>query len=59
LNRKIKSFLFFRNYPRVEPGSKIIVPERNPNEKRGLTIFEISTITGMLATLISLVAVLK
>jgi len=59
LNKKIRKFLFFRSYPRVIAGSKIIVPERNPGEKRGLTILEISTLTGTFATLISLIAVLR
>jgi protein involved in polysaccharide export with SLBB domain len=59
LNKKISRFLFFRSYPKVIAGSKIIVPEKNPNEKRGLSILEISTLTGTFATLISLIAVLR
>jgi protein involved in polysaccharide export with SLBB domain len=59
LNKKINHFLFFRFYPKVTPGSKIIVPEKNPNEKHGLTVFEISALTGTLATLVSLIAVLR
>ncbi len=59
LNKKIRRFLFIRSYPKVIAGSKIIVPERNPNEKRGLSILEISTLTGTFATLISLIAVLR
>lgn len=59
LNKKINHFLFFRFYPKVTPGSKIIVPEKNPNEKHGLTVFEISALTGILATLVSLIAVLR
>ncbi len=59
MNRKIGRFLFFRRYPKVTPGSKIIVPARTGNEKRGLSILEISTLTGTLATVISLIAVLR
>jgi protein involved in polysaccharide export with SLBB domain len=59
LNKKVNHFLFFRFYPKVTPGSKIIVPEKNPNEKHGLTVFEISALTGTLATLVSLIAVLR
>lgn len=59
INRKIHHFLFFRNYPKILPGSKIIVPEKTDMGKRGLSIIELSTILGSLATLISLVAVLK
>lgn len=59
INRKIHHFLFFRKYPKVLPGSKIIVPEKIESTKKGLSIFEISTILGSVATLVSLVAVLK
>lgn len=59
INRKIHHFLFFRIYPRVLPGSKIIVPERTDLGKKGLSVFEVSTLVGSLATLISLIAVLK
>ncbi|MBI2283796.1 MAG: SLBB domain-containing protein [Bacteroidetes bacterium] len=59
INRKIKHFLFFRMYPRVYPGSKVIVPERAENAKKGLNVFEISTLLGSVATLVGLVAVLK
>ena len=59
INRKIHHFLFFRSYPKILPGSKIIVPERTDMGNKGLSIIEISTIMGSLATLISLIAVLK
>ena len=59
INRKIHHFLFFRRYPKVLPGSKIIVPERTENQNRGLNIIEVSTLLGSVATLISLIAVLK
>lgn len=59
ISKKTGRFLFFRNYPKVTPGSKIIVPERSANEKRGLSVIEISTLTGTLATFISLIAVLR
>ncbi len=59
ISRKIRHFLFFRNYPRVMPGSKIIVPERLEGERRGLSIVEISALTGSFTALISLIAVLR
>lgn len=59
INKKINHFLFFRIYPKVLPGSKIIVPEKAESAKKGLSAFEISTLLGSLATLISLIAVLK
>jgi len=58
INRKIHHFLFFRNYPKVLPGSKIIVPEKSDTGKKGLSVFEASTILGSLATLVSLIVVL-
>lgn len=59
VNKKIKSFLFVRFYPKVQPGSKIIVPEINPNEKKGLTVFELSALTGILTAIVSMVSILR
>ena len=59
INRKIHHFLFFRRYPKVTPGSKIIVPEKSENAGRGLSVIEVSSLVGSLATLISLIAVLQ
>lgn len=59
INRKINHFLFFRNYPKVLPGSKIIVPEKTDTGKKGLSVIEVSTILGSLTTLVSLIVVLK
>ncbi|WP_353550633.1 SLBB domain-containing protein [Sediminibacterium sp. KACHI17] len=59
ISRKTKKFLFFRSYPKVLPGSKIVVPERSATERRGLSIIEISSLTGTLTALISLIAVLR
>lgn len=59
INKKMRHFLFFRNYPRVQPGSKIIVPERLANERRTLSIAEISAITGVVTSLVTLAISLK
>lgn len=59
VNRKIRHFLFFRRYPRVLPGSKIIVPAKIPGETRGLSIVELSALTGILTGVVSMVALLK
>lgn len=59
INRKIKHFLFFRNYPRIIAGSKIIVPEKIESERKGMSIFEVSAITASLSAIISLISVLK
>ena len=58
INRKIKHFLFFRNYPKIYPGTKIIVPEQTESAKKGLNIIEISAITGSLTALVSLISIL-
>lgn len=59
INRKTRSFLFFRNYPAVRPGSSIIVPEAAPGGRRGVSFLEVSAVTGMLTALISLISVLR
>ena len=59
ISRKIHHFLFFRIYPTVKAGSKIIVPERVDSERRGLSIIELSAITGSLTALVSLMSILK
>jgi hypothetical protein len=57
INRKIHHFL--RRYPKVTPGSKIIVPEKSETAGRGLSVIEVSTLVGSLATILSLIAVLQ
>ena len=59
VNRKIRHFLFFRNYPKVLPGSKIFVPEKSDSEKKGISPFEISALAGLLAALVGMINVLK
>lgn len=59
INRKIYHFLFFRSYPKVLPGSKIIVPERSETQRRGLSILEISSLTGSVSALVGLISILK
>lgn len=46
---RTKQFLFFRSYPKVEPGADIFIPERP--ERRRMTPAEILGITSGLATL--------
>lgn len=59
INKKIRHFLFFRFYPKVLPGSKIIVPERSPSDRRTLSIGELSAITGVVTSLVTLAISLK
>lgn len=58
INQKQTKFLFFRFYPRVTPGSKIIVPEM-PEKEKGLTVAELSAVTSILSALVGLAAILK
>lgn len=58
LNKPVRHFLFFRNYPKVSPGSSIQVPQRNPNSKFRLGFAEISGITSAVTALIGLIAIL-
>jgi len=59
--QKISHVLFFRHYPKVEPGSEIIVPTKPQNQ--GLSAQErfgiISAIVSMTATLATTVAILS
>jgi protein involved in polysaccharide export with SLBB domain len=51
--RTTSSFLFFRNYPSVKPGSEVYVPVKKENKK--LSTAEILGITTGLATLATMV----
>ncbi|WP_423147446.1 SLBB domain-containing protein [Rubrolithibacter danxiaensis] len=59
INKPVKRFLFFKNYPSVERGSKIIVPEKSPEFKFKLGLGEITGITSALTALIGLIAILN
>lgn len=59
INRPIKNFLFFRNYPSVTAGSQIIVPEPDLQVKVKLGVGEISAAASILTALVSLIAVLS
>ena len=50
-----KSFLFFRNYPKVLPGSKIVVPKKP--EKTNKT--SVGEIVGYTTSLVSIIALIK
>jgi protein involved in polysaccharide export with SLBB domain len=59
LNKPVRNFLFFRNYPSVKPGSRIIVPEKSKDLRLRLGFAEISGITSALTALIGLIAILS
>lgn len=60
---KTSHFLFFRSYPKVTPGSEIIVPKKHEIERRRLTTGEVigisTAITSFAGVLISLLINLK
>jgi len=54
INRKIRHFLFFRRYPKILPGSIIVVPEGDPIKKQGLNLGEIATFLTAITAMITI-----
>ena len=50
-----KSFLFFKNYPQLKAGSKIIIPSKNINRAKT----SLTEIVGYSTSLISIIALIK
>ena len=50
-----KSFLIFKNYPKLKPGSKIIVPEKNIVRNKT----SVGEIVGYTTSLVSIIALIK
>jgi protein involved in polysaccharide export with SLBB domain len=59
VNKQIHRFLFFRSYPKVTAGSKIIVPAKQAGERKGISIIELSALTGILTGIVSMITILK
>ena len=59
MNRPVKNVLFFRTYPPVKPGSKIIVPEKSPESRIKVGISDLGGIAAALTALVSIVAILS
>jgi len=55
LRKTTKSFLFFKFYPRVIPGSKVIVPEKDENKNKT----SVGEIVGYTTSLVSIIALVK
>ena len=55
LRKVTKNFLFFKFYPRVYPGSKVVVPEKD--ESRNKT--SVGEIVGYTTSLVSIIALMK
>ena len=58
LSKPVRHFLFFRNYPVVKPGSKIVVPEKSPNRIK-IGIGDLGGIATALTALVSIIAILS
>lgn len=59
LNKPVRRFLFFRNYPSIQPGSRIIVPEKTPESKFKVGFGDLAVIVApVLTALVSLFAIL-
>jgi len=59
INRKAKHFLFFRSYPVILPGCKIIVPEKTAEDSRAFSLAEVTAAAGILTSLVTLAIALK
>ena len=57
--KKTERYLFFKSYPRVLPGSKIIVPEKTESERNRLQIAELTGIASLLTSLVAIFSILK
>jgi len=59
LNKKTKHFLFFRSFPTVLPGSKIIIPAGEAAINKLITSNTISSVLASVTTLVSIFVLLK
>jgi len=57
LNRPVRHFLFFRNYPSVKPGSKIVVPEKIPDTGLKIGFGDLGGIAAALTAIVSIIAI--
>jgi protein involved in polysaccharide export with SLBB domain len=55
LKKVTRNFLFFKLYPRVYPGSKVIVPEKDENKNKT----SVGEIVGYTTSLVSIIALIK
>jgi len=55
LRKTTKNFFFFKSYPRVLPGSKVVVPEKDENKNK-TSVWEI---VGYTTSLVSIIALIK
>ena len=55
LRKVTRNFLFFKFYPRVFPGSKVVVPEKDENQQKT----SVGEIVGYTTSLVSIIALIK
>jgi hypothetical protein len=55
LRKVTRNFLFFKFYPRVLPGSKVVVPEKDENKNKT----SVGEIVGYTTSLVSIIALMK
>jgi len=55
LRKATRSFLFFKFYPKVLPGSKVVVPTKNLNRQKT----SVGEIVGYTTSLVSIIALIK
>ena len=55
LKKTTKNFFFFKSYPRVFPGSKVVVPEKDENKDKT----SVGEIVGYTTSLVSIIALIK
>ena len=55
---RTRSFLFFKNYPKLEPGAEVIVPQR-VRERQPLNAQQLIGITSSLATLVLVITQIR
>ena len=58
LNRPVRHFLFFRVYPNVKPGSRIVVPEKQADTRLKIGLSDIGGIATALTAIVSIIAIL-
>lgn len=58
LNQPVRHFLFFRVYPTVKPGSRIVVPEKQAESPFKIGIGDIGGIATALTAIVSIIAIL-
>ena len=52
---RLKSFLIFRKYPKLLPGSKVFVPKKAENNNK----IGVGEIVGYTTSLVSIIALIK